>query len=62
MLWTPKDCDCHFVLGPGDRDSLYLVDVGKDTFMFEVMPVDETKPIERQIIDSIRIPATLPAG
>jgi hypothetical protein len=60
-LWTPKDCACHFVLGPGDRDSLYLVDTGAETLMFEVFPVDETDPIERQVIDSIRIPAEPPS-
>lgn len=59
-LWTPKDCVCHFV---GEHDSLYLVDLPSgDTMMFEVSPVDETNPIERQIIDTIRIPATVPSG
>ena len=57
-LWTPKDCVCHFT---GGHDSLYLVDVDDETMvMFEVSPVDETNPIERQVIDSIRIPAAVP--
>lgn len=59
-LWTPKDCLCHFT---GGHDSLYLVDLpGGDTMMFEVSPVDETNPLERQVIDTIRIPATVPSG
>jgi hypothetical protein len=59
-LWTPKDCQCHFV---GGHDSLYLIDEPNgDTLMLEVSPVDETNPVERQIIDSIRLPATIPGG
>ena len=58
-LWTPKDCVCHFT---GGHDSLYLVDVDDETMvMFEVSPVDETNPVERQVIDSIRIPAAVPS-
>lgn len=58
-LWTPKDCECHFI---GGHDSLYLVDVDDETtLMFEVSPVDETNPVERQVIDSIRIPAQVPS-
>jgi hypothetical protein len=59
-LWTPKDCNCHFV---GGQDSLYIVDLPSgDTMMFEVSPVDATNPIERQVIDSMVIPAAVPAG
>lgn len=62
MFWTPKGCDCHFVTGPGGRDSLYLVDVGADTFMFEISPVSPTGDTSNEppIIDSIRIPVALP--
>jgi hypothetical protein len=61
-LWTPKNCDCHF---GGGHDSLYLVDVRVidevvTTLMFEVSPVDEASAVERQVIDSLRIPALLP--
>ncbi len=59
-LWTPKDCLCHFV---GGHDSLYIVDLPNgDTLMFEVSPVDEDNPVERQVIDSLQIPARLPGS
>ena len=59
-LWTPKDCGCHFI---GGHDSLYLVDLPDgDVLMFEVSPVDENNPVERQVIDSLRIPARLPGS
>jgi hypothetical protein len=59
-LWTAKACNCHVV---GGQDSLYIVDLPSgDTMMFEVSPVDATNPVERQIIDSIRIPADVPSG
>src|SRR4029079_5268311 len=35
---TPKECGCHFVVGPGGADTMFLVDVGGDTFMFIVSP------------------------
>ena len=28
LLFTPKSCDCHWIAGPGFRDSYYVVDVG----------------------------------
>ncbi len=60
--WTPKACHCHFVSAPGTRDSLYLVEVGQDTFMFEVGSDVADSQLERQVIDSIQIPAHLPGG
>jgi len=56
--FTPQACNCHFVLGQGDSESLYLVEVDGDTILFEVSPFDS--PNERQIIDSIRIPFDIP--
>jgi hypothetical protein len=56
--YTPKECGCHFVVGQGGADTMYLVDVGPDTFMFIVSPFGN--PAERQIIDSIQIPFQLP--
>ena len=53
---TPKDCNCHFF---GSDDSLYLVDVGTDTFLFQLSPPTDTAA-EMQIINSIRIPYELP--
>jgi hypothetical protein len=60
LMYTPKDCDCHFVAGPGLRDSFYLVEVGSDTFMFELSPPMDAAS-EAPIIQSIRIPTTLPS-
>jgi hypothetical protein len=60
MEYTPQACDCHFILGQGGRDSLFLVDVGTDTFMFVVSPVQETA-LETPVIESIRIPVDLPS-
>jgi len=57
-LYTPRECLCHFVVGQGDTDSTYLIEVGEDTFMFVVSPINS--PNERAIIDSIRIPFDLP--
>ena len=59
QMYTPKACGCHFVAGPGVRDSLYFVEVGSDTFMFELSPPVDTAT-EAPIIESIRIPTTLP--
>ncbi len=39
---------------------MYLVDVGEDTFMFIISPLGSTEA-EKPIIDSIRIPADIPA-
>jgi hypothetical protein len=59
LMYTPKACDCHFVAGPGLVDDFYLVEVGEDTFMFELSPYNEAT--DRPIIDSIRIPMDLGA-
>ena len=56
--YTPKNCACHFIVGPGGADSMYLVEVGSDTYLFIVSPIGLA--IEREIIDSIRIPFDLP--
>jgi hypothetical protein len=60
-IWTPKDCDCHFVTGPDGKDSTYLVEVGEDTYMFIVSPPDVGGPVETGIMDSLELPARLPA-
>jgi hypothetical protein len=57
-LYTPRLCQCHFVVGQGAADSDYLVEVGEDTFLFVVSPIDS--PNEREIIESLRIPFDLP--
>lgn len=57
--YTPKSCECHFVVGQGASDSMYLVDVGSDTFMFIISPQGSTES-EKPIVDSIRIPASIP--
>jgi hypothetical protein len=54
--FTPKACNCHFFAGD---DSFYLVDVGSDTFLFELSPPLSTAA-EAPIIDTIRIPYELP--
>ena len=56
--YTPQACQCHFIVGQGDADSMYLVDVDGDTFLFIISPINS--PNEREIIDSIRIPFDLP--
>lgn len=55
---TPKACDCHFFFGD---DSLYVVDVGSDTFLFEVSPAMTETATEMRIINTIRIPYDLPS-
>jgi hypothetical protein len=60
QLWTPKACQCHWTTADGVRDSFYLVDVGSDTFAFELNPVG--LPNESAIIDRLRIPAALPGS
>ena len=57
--YTPKACVCHFIVGPGGADSMYLVEIGPDTYMFIVSPLGT--PSEQAVIDSIRIPVELPA-
>lgn len=57
--YTPKACLCHFIVGPGGSDSMYLVEVGADTFLFIVSPFGSVS--EQSVIDSIRIPYELPA-
>ncbi len=57
--YTPKACQCHFVLGQGDAETIYLVDVDADTLLFSISPFGSET--ERQVVDSIRIPAQLPA-
>jgi hypothetical protein len=52
---TPKACDCHFF---GGDDSLYLVDVGPDTFLFQLSPTVDSAT-ELPIINTIRIPYQL---
>ena len=59
MTWTPKALDGHWILSPGDRDSVYLIDVGADTVMLEISPVGSTAS-DKPVIDSIRIPVSLP--
>jgi hypothetical protein len=59
LLWTPKACDCHWIAGPGGRDSFYLVDVGQDTLAFELNPIDPTTD-ESPITKTLQIPARLP--
>jgi hypothetical protein len=59
MIWTPKDLDGHWILSPGDRDSVYVIDVGSDTVMIEILPVGTTA-VDKPIVDSIRIPVSLP--
>jgi hypothetical protein len=56
--YTPKACVCHFIVGPGGADSMYLVDVGPDTFMFVVSPFGSAGELDA--ITSIRIPFILP--
>ena len=58
-MYTPKACVCHFIASPGWRDNHYLVDVGQDTFMFVLDPGPDAS-VEQAIVDSIRIPVTLP--
>ncbi|HEV7809545.1 MAG TPA: hypothetical protein VGO64_03010 [Candidatus Limnocylindrales bacterium] len=58
--YTPKACNCHFIVGQGAADSMYLVDVGTDTYMFIVSPLDFAG--EPDVIASIRIPVALPTG
>jgi hypothetical protein len=56
--YTPKACVCHFIVGPGGADSMYLVDVGADTFMFIVSPFGSAGELDA--ITSIRIPFAIP--
>jgi hypothetical protein len=49
---TPKACSCHFF---GGDDSLYLVDVGPDTVLFQLSPTTDSVA-ELPIINTIRIP------
>lgn len=58
--YTPKECNCHFIVGQGYADSMYLVDVGEDTILFIISPRGAIED-ERLVIDSIRIPAGIPA-
>ncbi len=59
LLFTPKDCTCHWIAGPGGRDSYYVVEVGEDTIVFELSPVDPATD-ESPITKSLQIPARLP--
>ena len=61
QLWTPKSCQCHWTTADGIRDSFYLVDVGADTYAFELNPVDGSTD-ESPITHSLRIPAALPGS
>jgi len=58
--YTPKACGCHFVVGQGDTDSMYLIEVGSDTFLVIVSPFESSN--EQAVIESIRIPAQIPGG
>jgi hypothetical protein len=49
---TPKNCNCHFF---GGDDSIYLVNVGTDTFFFQLSPTVDAAA-EMPIISTIRIP------
>jgi hypothetical protein len=55
--WTPRDCACHFL---GADDSIYLIDVGSDTFMFLLSPSPD-QATEARVMDSIRIPYEVPS-
>jgi hypothetical protein len=57
--YTPKTCECHFVVGQGYADSMYLVEVGSDTFLFILSPFGAGGELDA--ILSIRIPYELPA-
>ena len=59
MTWTPKALDGHWILSPGDRDGVYLVDVGSDTVMLEILPIGTTTS-DKPIVDTIRIPISPP--
>ncbi len=59
LLFTPKACDCHWIAGPGFRDSYYVVDVGQDTLVFELSSADP-KTDESPITKTLQIPARLP--
>jgi hypothetical protein len=57
--YTPKACVCHFIVGQGDSDNIYLVEVGTDTFMFILSPFGPAAA-QTPIISSLRIPFELP--
>lgn len=58
--YTPKACGCHFVVGQGDTDSMYLIDVGSDTYLFIVSPFGSSR--EQAVVESIQVPAQIPGG
>ena len=58
--YTPQACNCHFIVGQGYSDSMYVVEVGTDTFLFIVSPFGSAS--EQSVIESIRIPFELPAS
>lgn len=60
LLFTPVDCDCHWVTAKDVFDSFYVVDVDGDTFIF-AFSAGESGASEASVIDSIRIPAEYPA-
>jgi len=49
---TPRNCNCHFY---GGDDSIYLIDIGADTFFFQLSPTTDSAA-EMPIINTIRIP------
>jgi hypothetical protein len=59
MTWTPRDLDGHWILSPGDRDGVYLIDVGNDTVMIAIYPTVTTAS-DKPIVATTRIPASLP--
>lgn len=60
LTFTPRACDCHWISGPGVRESFYVVEVGNDTIAMEISPVGSTAD-EKPVVDSIRVPVTLPS-
>jgi hypothetical protein len=57
--YTPETCGCHFIVGPGGTDSMYVAEVDGDTFLFIVSPYGSAS--EQAVIESIRIPFELPS-
>ena len=57
--YTPEACGCHFIVGPGGTDSMYVAEVDGDTFLFIVSPYRSVS--EQSVIESIRIPFELPS-
>ncbi|HEX5012677.1 MAG TPA: hypothetical protein VFV72_00865 [Candidatus Limnocylindrales bacterium] len=56
--YTPERCGCHFIVGPGGTDSMYLVEGDGYTFLFIVSPYGSAS--EQSVIESIQLPYGLP--